>query len=249
MGNVLKIKRLGSILKIEINRPKKMNAINQEVLSGLKRIKENIDNDEQIKVIVISSTGNKAFSAGADLNEVKDNSPIIQLDHDEASYIVSEIKKPVIAMIKGYALGGGCELALACDIRICSENSIFGFPEIKMGWIPGGGGTQFLPRIVGEGKAMELLLTGKFINSIEAKEIGLINHVFSLDEIEKKTLELAEEIAKKNIICLMFIKDAIKKATQLNINAGLSYEKKLNSLCFSIEESHKNIERFINRHH
>jgi enoyl-CoA hydratase len=160
---------------------------------------------------------------------------------------IDTFPKPVIAMINGFCLGGGCELALACDIRIASENAQFGQPEINLGIIPGGGGTQRLTRLVGEGKAMEMILTGQFIDAKTAHAIGLVNHVVPADQLETKTMEIAQHISRKSPIALQLAKEAVKIASRSNLDEGLRREVDLFALCFSTEDKDEGVSAFLER--
>jgi enoyl-CoA hydratase len=160
---------------------------------------------------------------------------------------IDTFPKPVIAMINGYCLGGGCELALACDIRVASETASFGQPEINLGIIPGGGGTQRLTRLVGEGKAMELILSGEIINAQEAFRIGLVNQVVPADQLETKTMEIARRIAEKSPIALRLAKEAVKLASRSNLDEGLRREVDLFALCFSSEDKDEGVKAFLEK--
>jgi enoyl-CoA hydratase len=160
---------------------------------------------------------------------------------------IDSFPKPVIAMVNGYCLGGGCELALACDIRIASETASFGQPEINLGIIPGGGGTQRLTRLVGEGKAMELILTGEIIDAKTAYAIGLVNHVVPADQLATKTMEIATRISEKSPIALQLAKEAVKLASRSNLDEGLRREVDLFALCFSTEDKDEGVSAFLEK--
>jgi enoyl-CoA hydratase len=160
---------------------------------------------------------------------------------------IDTFPKPIIAMINGYCLGGGCELALACDIRIASETASFGQPEINLGIIPGGGGTQRLTRLVGEGKAMEMILTGAIIDAKTAANIGLVNHVYPDDQLEPKTMELANRIAEKSPVALSLAKEAVKLAARSTLDEGLRREVDLFALCFSTEDKNEGVSAFLQK--
>lgn len=238
------------IALLTVNRPEKMNALDvrtrMEIVGALKELKE----DEGIRVVVITGAGDKAFIAGADIGEFAGKSAREQRDIMRSSRgfdAVEDFPKPVIAMINGYALGGGCELALACDLRIASAKARFGQPEIKLGIIPGGGGTQRLPRLVGEGKAMELILTGDIIDAAEALRIGLVNYVAPADELESRTMELAKKISEMSPIALSMAKTALKNASRLDLRAGLEAELDLFALCFSSEDKEEGVRAFLEK--
>ena len=160
---------------------------------------------------------------------------------------IDTFPKPIIAMVNGYCLGGGCELALACDIRIASETASFGQPEINLGIIPGGGGTQRLTRLVGEGKAMELILTGDIIDANAAHAIGLVNAVYPADQLEAKTMEMANRMATKSSVALSLAKEAVKLASRSNLDEGLRREVDLFALCFSTEDKDEGVSAFLEK--
>lgn len=235
---------------ITINRPEKRNALNIKTREEGAALLEELRNDSSVGVVVFTGAGDKAFIAGADIAEFAGRTAITQRDVMMARSLFTAIDtfpKPVIAMINGFCLGGGCELALACDIRIASENAQFGQPEINLGIIPGGGGTQRLTRLVGEGKAMEMILTGQFIDAKTAFAIGLVNHVVPADQLEAKTLEIAQVIARKSPIALQLAKEAVKIASRSNLDEGLRREVDLFALCFSTEDKDEGVSAFLER--
>jgi len=249
LENVLFEKR-GRVAIITVNRPDKLNALNvrtrQEILAAL----DQAGSDDEIRVVVITGAGEKAFVAGADINEFAGKTALQQrevMKGRRAFDAMEDFPKPVIAMINGFALGGGCELALACDIRIASSKARLGQPEIKLGIIPGGGGTQRLTRLIGEGKAMELMLTGDMIGAEEALQLGLVNHVVAPEELEARTLELANRIAEMSPVALAMAKQAVKNAARLDLRAGLDAEVDLFSLCFSSEDKEEGVRAFIEK--
>ncbi len=235
---------------ITINRPDKRNALNIKTREEGAALLEELRNDPSVGVVVFTGAGEKAFIAGADIAEFAGRTSITQRDVMMGRSLftaVDTFPKPVIAMINGFCLGGGCELALACDIRIASENAQFGQPEINLGIIPGGGGTQRLTRLVGEGKAMELILTGQFIDAKTAYAIGLINHVVPADQLEAKTMEIAQHISRKSPIALQLAKEAVKIASRSNLDEGLRREVDLFALCFSTEDKDEGVSAFLER--
>ena len=247
--NIL-IEKRGRIAIVTVNRPDKLNALNiptrREILSAFEQLKT----DDEVRVVIITGAGPKSFIAGADINEFAGMTAIKQRDvmkSGRAFDSVEDLPKPVIAMINGFALGGGCELAMSCDIRVASSNAKLGQPEIKLGIIPGGGGTQRLTRLVGEGKAMELILTGDMISADEAKQLGLVNHVFAPEELEAKTLELANKIAELSPIALAMAKASVKNAARMNLREGLDSEIDLFALCFSSEDKEEGVRAFIEK--
>jgi len=246
----LLLERRGRVAVITINRPDKLNALNiktrQEGAAAFDELRE----DESCRVVVVTGAGEKAFVAGADIAEFEGRTPVTQRDVMTSRSLftaVDTFTKPVIAMVNGYCLGGGCELALSCDLRIASETARFGQPEINLGIIPGGGGTQRLTRLVGEGKAMEMILTGDMIDAQTAFRIGLVNMVVPAADLEAKTMEIAGRIAEKSPIALRMAKEAVKLASRSNLDEGLRREVDLFALCFSSEDKDEGVRAFLEK--
>jgi enoyl-CoA hydratase len=246
----LLFEKRGRVGFVTINRPDKRNALNIKTREEGAALLEELRNDESVGVVVITGAGDKAFIAGADIAEFAGRTAMMQRDVMTACSLFNAIDtfpKPVIAMVNGYCLGGGCELALACDIRVASETASFGQPEINLGIIPGGGGTQRLTRLVGEGKAMEMILTGEIIDAKTAFNIGLVNHVFPADQLEAKTLEMANRIAEKSPVALSLAKEAVKVASRSTLDEGLRREVDLFALCFSTEDKDEGVSAFLEK--
>ena len=246
----LLIERRDRVAVITINRPQKLNALNiqtrQEGAAALDELRE----DDSVGVVVITGAGEKAFVAGADIAEFEGRTAVTQRDVMLGRSLftaVDTFPKPIIAMINGFCLGGGCELALACDLRIAGENARFGQPEINLGIIPGGGGTQRLTRLVGEGKAMELILTGDMIDAQAAYNLGLVNMVVPAPDLEGKTMELAGRIASKSPVALRMAKEAVKTASRANLDEGLRREVDLFAICFSSEDKDEGVRAFLEK--
>ena len=246
----ISVERRENVAILTINRPDKLNALNSKVhLEGVE-ILEELKNDETARVIVIRGAGEKAFVAGADISEFADATPIAQrgvMNSRSLFTVLDTFPKPIIAMINGFCLGGGNELAMACDIRIASDKSRFGQPEINLGIIPGGGGTQRLTNLIGESKAMELILTGDMVDAATAFNYGLVNYVYSSEELESKTLELANKIAEKSPIALQMAKEAVKFASRSNMDEGLRREIDLFAICFSTEDKKEGVAAFLEK--
>ncbi len=239
-----------SIAVLTINRPDKLNALNSKVHAEGVAALDQLRNDAEIRVVVITGAGEKSFVAGADISEFAGQTAITQRNvfYERSLFnSIDNFPKPVIAMINGFCLGGGCELALACDLRLASEKARFGQPEINLGIIPGGGGTQRLTRLVGEGKAMEIILAGEMIDAPTALNLGLVNHVFPPEELETKTLELANKIAEKSPIALQMAKEAVKLASRSNLDEGLRREVDLFAICFSTEDKEEGVAAFLEK--
>ena len=237
MGRIV-LEKKGKLAFITLNRPEKLNSLNSQMISELIDIVEDVETDDTIRVVILTGAGDRAFSSGSDLAELKGIMPLELKRRIEAPNIIRKITKPTIAMIQGYALGGGLELALACDIRIASENAQLGFPEIGLGWLPGGGGgTQILPRLVGEGRAMKMILTGRSVTAAEAREIGLIEEVAPVGRLKSETEKLAKEIAEKPLQVLRLAKEAVGASIRANLEVRLNYERALNALCFMLRQT------------
>jgi enoyl-CoA hydratase len=246
----LLIERRGRVAVITINRPEKRNALNIQTRAEGAAALDELRDDESVGVVVFTGAGDKAFIAGADIGEFAGRTSLTQRDVMMGRSLFTAIDsfpKPIIAMVNGYCLGGGCELALSCDLRIASETASFGQPEINLGIIPGGGGTQRLTRLVGEGKAMELILTGDIIDARTAYNIGLVNMVVAASDLDAKTMEMANRIAEKSPIALRMAKEAVKIASRSNLDEGLRREVDLFALCFSSEDKDEGVKAFLEK--
>ena len=246
----LLVERRGRVAVITINRPQKLNALNIQTRAEGAAALEELREDESVRVVVITGAGEKAFVAGADISEFEGRTAVSQRDVMTARSLftaVDTFPKPVIAMINGFCLGGGCELALSCDIRVASETARFGQPEINLGIIPGGGGTQRLTRLVGEGKAMELILTGDMIDAQHAYSLGLVNLVVPAADLEAKTMEMANRIAEKSPVALRMAKEAVKTAARANLDEGLRREIDLFALTFSSRDKDEGVRAFLEK--
>ena len=240
----------GRVAVLTVNRPDKLNALSQEVRDEMLAHLEAIETDDGVGVVVITGAGEKAFIAGADIGEFEGRSPFDQREAMASPRIfdvMASFPKPVIAMVNGFCLGGGCELAMSCDLRIAADTARFGQPEIKLGLIPGGGGTQRLPRLVGMGHAMRLILSGDMVPADEAKAIGLVEMVVPGAELREKTLELAARIAGMSPLTLRVAKEALRGSERLAIEEGILYERDLFCLCFSTEDKKEGVEAFLQK--
>jgi enoyl-CoA hydratase len=244
------VERREKVALLTINRPDKLNALNKTVHKEGVAALDDLRGDDSVRVVVITGAGEKSFIAGADISEFAGQTPVTQRDsfHERTFFNSMDVfPKPVIAMINGFCLGGGCELALACDIRIASENARFGQPEINLGIMPGGGGTQRLTHLIGEGRAMEMILTGDMIDAQTALQFGLVNHVYPPAELEAKTMELANKIAEKAPVALQLCKEAVKFAAKSNLDEGLRREVDLFAICFSTEDKEEGVAAFLEK--
>ncbi|MBA3322232.1 MAG: enoyl-CoA hydratase/isomerase family protein [Pyrinomonadaceae bacterium] len=244
------VERRGRVAVITINRPDKLNALNiktrEEGAAALDELRE----DAEVRVVIITGAGEKAFIAGADIAEFQGRTAVTQRDVMTGRSLFTAIDtfpKPVIAMINGFCLGGGNELAMACDLRVASERAKFGQPEINLGIIPGGGGTQRLTHLVGETRAMELMLTGDMIDAQTAHQLGLVNMVVPAADLEAKTMELANRIAEKSPVALRLVKEAVKTAARSSLDEGLRREIDLFALCFSSEDKDEGVKAFLEK--
>ncbi|MDY7018839.1 MAG: enoyl-CoA hydratase-related protein [Chloroflexota bacterium] len=249
--NILYSKEKG-IVKITINRPEVRNALNQATRWEIREAIEDIKKDKDIRVAIITGAGDKAFVAGADITELKDATPVIMEERASTTgqQLFNDIENctiPIIAMINGYCLGGGCELAMACDIRIASENARLGQPEINVGIIPGAGGTQRLPRLVGWGRAKELVYTGRIIEAAEADRIGLVDKVVPMDKLEETVNQLAETIASKSPLIMSIAKKTMNRGMYTDLAAALSYERSNFAFCFSTEDQKEGAGAFLGK--
>ncbi len=233
---------------IQINRPQALNALNSQVLHELYNVLYEFDHDSEMKCSII--TGNeKAFAAGADIKEMMDKNGKQMFDDNqfEPFYKLRSMKKPIIAAVNGFALGGGCELVMACDMIIASETAKFGQPEINLGVIPGMGGSQRLTRAVGKYRAMELLLTGDMFTAEEALKWGLINKVVPVEFLVEEAKSLAKKIAAKPLLAIIASKDAVIKADDLSLREGLEYERKKFAELFDTEDQKEGMKAFVEK--
>jgi enoyl-CoA hydratase len=236
------------IALIQLNRPKELNALNRELMLELRDALLALDRDDNVRVIII--TGNdQAFAAGADIKQMADKSAIDMLMIDQFTTWdqIRRTKKPIIAAISGFALGGGCELAMTCDMIIASETAKFGQPEIKLGVMPGAGGTQRLTKAIGKVKAMELVLTGRFISAEEALRYGLINKVVPVEMYLQEAVQLASEIAQMSPVAVQLAKEAINRSFETQLDEGLMFERKNFYLTFASEDQKEGMKAFIEK--
>jgi enoyl-CoA hydratase len=233
---------------IELNRPKDLNALNLQLMGELRDALKTLDGDDGVRVIII--TGNEqAFAAGADIKQMAGKSAIDMLNADQFSTWdqIKRTKKPLIAAVSGFALGGGCELAMTCDMIVASETAKFGQPEIKIGVIPGAGGTQRLTRAIGKARAMEMVLTGKFIDATEAVAFGLINRVVPVELYLQEAVKLAREISMMSPIALKLGKEAVNRSFETHLDEGLTHERKNFYLAFASEDQKEGMQAFIEK--
>ena len=239
------------IATIDINRPKALNALNLATLTELKDVVEKIAVDKAVQVVIITGAGEKSFVAGADIVEMSTKNAVEgRVWGQVGQNIFTEIEnlpQPVIAAVNGFALGGGCELACACDIRYASENAKFGQPEVGLGITPGFGGTQRLTRVVGRGHAKELIYTANIIDAQEALRIGLVNKVVPQAELMDAVMKLAKTITKKAPVAVQLAKAAINRGINCDVVTGISYEAEVFGLCFATADQKEGMKAFIEK--
>ena len=249
MASTILVQREEPIAVVQLNRPDVLNALNEELMGELLEALRALDDDEAIRCIVI--TGNeRAFAAGADIKEsFVTATPVSMLAQDFTTKWegIRKIRKPIIAAVSGYALGGGCELAMTCDIIVASETAQFGQPEVNLGIIPGAGGTQRLTRTVGKYLAMEMILTGRRVKADEAKAMGLVAHVYPAASWLEDAKALARTIAEKPPIAIRLATEAIDVALNSPLDAGLEFERKAFYLLFGMEDKKEGVDAFVNK--
>jgi enoyl-CoA hydratase len=234
---------------VTVNRPESRNVMNREAWLEIEDAIEQSDKDEEIHVLVITGAGDKAFIGGADIRDLRERSMLETLGHGNQSILIrlASMEKITIAAINGYAIGGGCELAMACDIRIAEENAVIGQPELNLGILPGAGGTQRLTRLVGAAKAKELILTGDLIDAWEAQRIGLINKVVPKGKALSAAKEMAAKMRKKGPLAVRLTKAAIDVGGDSSLTAGLFIEKLAQAVLFTTEDHLEGLTAFLEK--
>jgi enoyl-CoA hydratase len=233
---------------IRLNRPKELNALNLQLMLELRDALKELDEDDNVRAIII--TGNeRAFAAGADIKQMSGKGAVDMLKIDQFSTWdqIKRTKKPIIAAVSGFALGGGCELVMHCDMVIASETAQFGQPEIKIGVMPGAGGTQRLPRTVGKALAMEMVLTGNFISAEQAMQAGLINRVVPVEVYLQEAVKLAKDIAERSPIAVQMAKESVLKSFESNLTEGLYFERKNFYMLFATEDQKEGMAAFVEK--
>ena len=247
----LLIDRDAAVAIVTINRPKVLNALNAPTLDDLRRAMLDLKQDESVRVIIITGAGDKSFVAGADINELAVQTPASARNHaltgQHVFDLVENLGKPVIAAINGYALGGGCELAMACSLRVAAETAKLGQPEINLGTLPGYGGTQRLSRLVGKGKAMELMLTGSPISAAEAEQIGLVNRVVPPSELMADARKMASTLAAQAPLAMRYIINAINHGLEMPFAQGCAYEATLFGLAAATDDMREGTRAFLEK--
>jgi enoyl-CoA hydratase/carnithine racemase len=247
----LLLDRDGAVATITINRPKVLNALNTPTLQEIERALLEVRDDEAVRVVVITGSGEKSFIAGADINELSVQTPVGGREHARRGQrvldLIEQLGKPVIAAINGFALGGGCELAMACTIRIAADTARLGQPEINLGIIPGFAGTQRLARLVGRGRALELLLTGDHVTAQEAHRIGLVNRVVPAAGLMNETRALASALAAKAPVAVRYIVEAVNRGLEMPLAEAQTYEATLFGLVSTTEDMREGTKAFLEK--
>lgn len=236
------------IALIRLNRPKELNALNLQLMGELRDALKELDDNEDVRAIIL--TGNeRAFAAGADIKQMAGKTAVDMLKVDQFSTWdqIKKTKKPLIAAVSGFALGGGCELAMTCDMIIASETAQFGQPEIKIGVMPGAGGTQRLTRAIGKARAMEMVLTGKFISAEEAERFGLVNKVVPVEMYLEAAMDLAKQIAAQSPVATQLAKEAVNRSYETHLDEGLHFERKNFYLLFASEDQKEGMAAFVEK--
>jgi enoyl-CoA hydratase len=250
-GAGLRISHDGRVATVTIDRPDVLNALNTALLEELLATLGDLGGDAGVGVVVLTGEGERSFIAGADIKEMAGKTPLEARAYSELGQEIAHrletMRKPTIAAVNGYALGGGCEMALACDVRLASENAQFGQPEINLGIIPGWGASQRLARATNIGYAKELILTGRMVDSAEALERGLVQHVYPPAELMPATMRLAAEMASKSPVALYYAKEATNRALHGDIGGNLVHEADLYSLMFSTDDAREGLNAFVEK--
>jgi enoyl-CoA hydratase/carnithine racemase len=241
----------GSIAYVTVNRPKVLNALSHQTWTDLRTAFEEAQEDADVRGVILTGTGDKAFIAGADISEL---ARVTAVEAEQSSSfgqavlnLVENLGKPVIAAINGFALGGGCETAMACTIRIAAENAKFGQPEVKLGLLPGGGGTQRLPRLVGKGRALQLILSGEMINAAEAYRIGLVNQVVPAAELISRAEAILKQIFANGPIAVRYSLEAVNKGLETSQAEGLSLEASFFGICAATDDKKEGTTAFLEK--
>ncbi|PLX38045.1 MAG: enoyl-CoA hydratase [Hyphomicrobiales bacterium] len=245
--NIL-VETRGKVGVVTLNRPKALNALNSELIAELNRALDHFEEDDKIGCIVLTGS-QKAFAAGADIKEM---STLTYIDAYKNDFIttwdrVARNRKPIIAAVAGYALGGGCELAMMCDFILAADNAKFGQPEITLGVMPGAGGTQRLTRLVGKSKAMEMNLTGRLMDAEEAERAGLVSRIIPLDDLVDEAIKVATKIAEFSLPSVMMTKESVNRAYEMTLAEGVRFERRLFHAMFSTEDQKEGMAAFVEK--
>jgi len=242
------VEKDGVIGLVTLNRPQSLNALSYGLVKDLSLAMQELDEDNDVRVIIVTGS-EKVFAAGADIKEMSERGPFDERIQERLVYRdkINRIRKPVIAAVSGFALGGGCELAMSCDIIIASETARFGQPEVNLGIIPGSGGTQRLAHVLGKHRAMELVLTGDMITAAEAERFGLVNRVFPVELFLEEAKKVARKIAAKPVLSVRAAKEAVLKSANTALDEGLEFERKSFYLLFASEDKSEGMKAFLEK--
>jgi enoyl-CoA hydratase len=247
----LKLEKKNQVAYVTIDRPKVLNALNMATMQELWQVFSELKDDTQVRVVILTGGGEKAFVAGADINELARNNAVEAKAYTHKGQatldLIENLGKPVIACVNGFALGGGCEIAMASTMRLASENAKFGQPEVKLGIIPGYGGTQRLPRLVGTGLAMQMVLTGEMISAQEAHRIGLVNEVVPADRLVARAEEIAQKIIGMAPLAIQYCMEAVNQGMNMTLAEGLFLEATLFGICCATEDKKEGTTAFLEK--
>ena len=245
------LEKKGAIAYVTVNRPKVLNALNMATMEELRSAFHELKNDSAIRVVIMTGSGEKAFIAGADISELAKNDAVAAKEYTHRGQsvlnLIENLGKPTIACINGFALGGGCEIAMACTMRLASDNAKLGQPELKLGIIPGYGGTQRLPRLVGKGIAQQMVLTGEMISAQEAHRIGLVNEVITPAELIPRAEAIAHKIIANAPLAVQFAMEAVNKGMEMPLAEGLYLEATLFAVCCATEDKKEGTTAFLEK--
>jgi enoyl-CoA hydratase/carnithine racemase len=248
--NIL-LEKKNSIAYVTVNRPKVLNALNMATMEEMRAAFHDIKSDDGIRVVILTGSGEKAFVAGADISELATQDAVMGKKYAQRGQsvfnLIENLGKPVIACINGFALGGGCELALACTMRLASENAKFGQPEVKLGIIPGYGGSQRLPRLVGKGLAMQMVLAGEMISAQEAQRIGLVNEVVAASDLIPRAEAIAAKIIANGPLAVQYAMEAVNKGMEMTLAEGLFLEAALFGMCCATSDKAEGTKAFLEK--
>lgn len=247
----LRYEKKDEIATVTVNRPQVLNALNMATMEELRQVLTAVKNDAEVRVLLLTGAGEKAFVAGADIKELATHNAVTGKEYTHRGQaiidLLENLGKPVIACINGYALGGGCELAMACTLRLASENARFGQPEVKLGVVPGYGGTQRLPRLVGKGLALQQLLTGDMISAAEAYRIGLVNEVVPPAELMPRAEAIARKIVANAPLAVQYVLEAVNRGMEMPLAGGLHLEATLCGICCATEDKVEGTRAFLEK--
>jgi len=242
------VEKDGAVAVVTLNRPQQLNALSYDLVKDLSLAMQALDRDAEVRAIIVTG-GPKVFAAGADIKEMAERGPFDERIQERLAFrdLINKIAKPVIAAVSGFALGGGCELAMSCDIIVASETARFGQPEVNLGLIPGSGGTQRLTHVLGKHRAMELVLTGDFLTAEDAERLGLVNRVVPVELVLDEAKNIANKIAAKPVLAIKAAKEAVLKSANASLDEGLEFERKSFYLLLTSEDRREGMRAFLEK--